>query len=110
MCFFINEFFKYKIHLYPPPPTSSPLTCVKVAEGNPVLYLVFDLSVKGIYDNEPYLQKKQQRCQTGAQAWCVPGSHWRCSLRTSPPTDACVGTRRFERGATPSTSFSCHQR
>lgn len=20
MCFFINEFFKYKIHLYPPPP------------------------------------------------------------------------------------------
>lgn len=75
----------------PSPFPNSLLTCVKIAEGNPIFfYMAFNLNVKGIYEYEPYLQKKQQRCETGAQTWCVLRSHWTCSLRISLPTDACV--------------------
>lgn len=44
-------------------PSHYSLTWVNVAEGFSIyFYPALDLSVKGIYDNEPQLQEKQQRC------------------------------------------------
>lgn len=64
------------------------LTWVDAAEGLSTYVAVFlDFSEKAKKDNEAGLQTEQQRCQAGAQTWCVPRSHWRCSLYSPPLTD-----------------------
>lgn len=70
--------FSHYLTLRPTHPLPNPpLTWVKVAEGVPIplFHISFDVSVKGVYDNEACLQKKQQRWQTGAQTGCVLRSH-----------------------------------